>query len=58
MPVTDDVALVRQQALIGPLEAHIERTARESVRRFEMLRMHAVTRLEIDGSGQVMAESP
>ena len=43
-----------EEALIGPLEAHIERTAREHGCRFEVLRMHALNRLELDGSGQII----
>lgn len=43
-----------QDALIGPIEAHIARIARANGRRFEVLRMHAVTRLELDRSGQIV----
>ncbi len=43
-----------QEALIGPLEAHIARTAREIGCRFDVLRMHAVARLELDGSGRIV----
>jgi uncharacterized protein with NAD-binding domain and iron-sulfur cluster len=43
-----------QEALIGPLEAYIDRTARERGCRFEVLRMHALTRLEVDGSGRII----
>jgi uncharacterized protein with NAD-binding domain and iron-sulfur cluster len=43
-----------QEALIGPLEAHLQRMARESGHRFEVLRMHAVTKLELDHAGRIV----
>jgi predicted NAD/FAD-dependent oxidoreductase len=43
-----------QEALIGPLEAHLQRMARESGRKFEVLSMHAVTRLELDHAGRIV----
>ncbi len=43
-----------QEALIGPLEAHLERMAREGGHRLEVLRMHAVTKLELDHSGRIV----
>ncbi len=43
-----------QETLIGPLEAHLERLARESGRRFEVRRMHAVTKLELDHAGRIV----
>jgi predicted NAD/FAD-dependent oxidoreductase len=43
-----------QKALIGPLEAHIKQVARASGGSFDVLRMHAVNRLELDGSGKIV----
>ena len=43
-----------QQALMGPLEEHMQRMARERGQTFEVLRRHAVTRLHVDDTGRII----
>ncbi|HEY1930605.1 MAG TPA: FAD-dependent oxidoreductase [Acetobacteraceae bacterium] len=43
-----------QEALMGPLEAHMVRMAADSGRKFEVLRRHEVTELVVDDSGGIV----